>query len=80
MEFYNKPGDYDAINYIPHSESHGTKELWKTFWLLLGITLFDFMIYFVMPTSGYRNFIFIFLDWSRLTLLWVLSCTLSMRK
>ena len=60
MEFYNKPGDYDAINYIPHTESHGTKELWKTFWLLLGITLFDYMIYFVMPTSGYRNFIFIF--------------------
>ena len=37
MEFYNKPGEYDAINYIPHTESHGTKELWKTFWLLLGL-------------------------------------------
>jgi cytochrome c oxidase subunit 4 len=60
MEFYNKPGDYDAINYIPHTESHGTKELWKTFWLLLGITVLDFVIYFVMPASGWRNFIFIF--------------------
>lgn len=60
MEFYTKPGDYDAINYIPHAESHGTKELWKTFWLLLGITVLDFAIYFAMPASGLRNTIFIF--------------------
>jgi cytochrome c oxidase subunit 4 len=60
MEFYNKPGDYDAINYIPETHSHGTKELWRTFWLLLGITLLDFIIYFVMPHTAFRNFIFIF--------------------
>jgi len=60
MEFYTKPGEYDAINYVPHTESHGTKELWKTFWLLLGITVLDFVIYFVMGPSGFRNFIFIF--------------------
>jgi cytochrome c oxidase subunit IV len=60
MEFYNKPGEYDAINYIPPAESHGTKELWRTFWILLGITVLDFIIYFVMPHTGFRNFIFIF--------------------
>lgn len=60
MEFYTKPGDYDPINYVPHTESHGTSELWKTFWLLLGITIFDFVIYFVLDPSGWRNFIFIF--------------------
>jgi cytochrome c oxidase subunit 4 len=60
MEFYTKPGDYDAINYIPEAQSHGTKELWRTFWLLLGITILDFIIYFVMPASGIRNLIFIF--------------------
>lgn len=60
MEFYTKPGEYDAINYVPHTESHGTKELWRTFWLLLGITVLDFVIYFVMGPSGFRNFIFIF--------------------
>ena len=60
MEFYNKPGDYDAINYIPKGESHGTKELWKTFWILLGIKIFHFAIYFAMDPSGWRNFIFIF--------------------
>lgn len=59
MEFHSKPGEYDAMNYIPHTESHGTKELWKTFWLLLGITILDFVIYFVMGPSGFRNFIFI---------------------
>ena len=60
MDFHVKPGEYDAINYIPHTESHGTKELWRTFWLLLGITILDFVIYFVMPATGLRNFIFIF--------------------
>ncbi len=60
MDFHVKPGEYDAINYIPHTESHGTKELWRTFWLLLGITILDFVIYFVMPSTGLRNFIFIF--------------------
>ncbi|MFZ9755930.1 MAG: cytochrome C oxidase subunit IV family protein [Bacteroidia bacterium] len=60
MDFHVKPGEYDAINYVPHTESHGTKELWRTFWLLLGITVLDFVIYFVMPATGLRNFIFIF--------------------
>ncbi|MBL7900878.1 MAG: cytochrome C oxidase subunit IV family protein [Bacteroidia bacterium] len=60
MEFYTKPGDYDAINYIPHTESHGTKELWRTFWILLGITVLDFGIYFAMSPSMFKNIIFIF--------------------
>ena len=60
MDFYTKPGDYDAINYIPHGESHGTKELWRVFFILLGITILDFGIYFYMPPSGWRNAIFIF--------------------
>jgi len=59
MEFHTKPGEYDPITYVPHNESHGTKELWKTFWLLLGITILDFIIYFVMGPSGLRNVIFI---------------------
>ena len=63
MEFYTKPGDYDAINYVPHTESHGTKELWKTFWILLGITILDFILYFSMANPEIkmlRNIIFIF--------------------
>jgi cytochrome c oxidase subunit IV len=60
MDFHTKPGEYDAINYVPHTESHGTKELWRVFLILLGITIFDFVIYFVMDASGWRNFIFIF--------------------
>ena len=59
MDFPTKPGEYDPINYVPHTDSHGTKELWKTFWILLGITVLDFVIYFVMPASGLRNVIFI---------------------
>jgi cytochrome c oxidase subunit IV len=60
MEFYSKPGDYDAINYAPHTESHGTKQLWRVFLILLGITIFDFAIYFALDPSGWRNAIFIF--------------------
>lgn len=60
MEFYSKPGEYDAINYTPHTESHGTKELWRVFLILLGITILDFGIYFAMDPSGWRNAIFIF--------------------
>ena len=62
MEFYNKPGEFDAINYVPHTESHGTKELWKTFWILLGITILDFILYFSMASPDIkmlRNIIFI---------------------
>ena len=64
MEFYTKPGDYDAINYMPHTESHGTKELWRTFWILLGITILDFILYFSMTSPDIkmlRNIIFIFM-------------------
>lgn len=60
MEFYSKPGEYDPITYVPHTESHGTKELWRVFLILLGITILDFGIYFAMNPSGFRNFIFIF--------------------
>jgi cytochrome c oxidase subunit IV len=64
MEFYSKPGEYDAINYIPHTESHGTKELWRTFWILLAITILDFILYFTLTSESVhmtRNIIFIFM-------------------
>ncbi len=64
MDFYTKPGEYDAINYVPHTESHGTKELWRTFWILLGITILDFILYFTMTSESVhmaRNIIFIFM-------------------
>jgi cytochrome c oxidase subunit IV len=58
--FAHTSGEYDPITYVPHTESHGTKELWRTFWLLLGITILDFILYFSMPPSMFRNSIFIF--------------------
>ncbi len=45
-----------------HNNEHGAltkKTIWATFWLLLAITVIDFAIYFMMPASGIRNFIFI---------------------
>jgi cytochrome c oxidase subunit 4 len=58
--FHHTPGEYDPITYVPHTESHGTKELWRTFWILLGITILDFILYFTMPPGLFRNVVFIF--------------------
>jgi cytochrome c oxidase subunit IV len=52
-------GEYIPETYIPHAESHGTKSLWRTFWLLLAITIVDFIIYFVAPASLFRNIVFV---------------------
>lgn len=52
-------GAYIPETYIPEPELHGTKELWKTFWILFGITVVDFVIYFTMDASMMRNIIFI---------------------
>ena len=41
-----------------HVES-GTKTIWKTFWILLGITILDFILYFTLPATTFRNWLFI---------------------
>jgi cytochrome c oxidase subunit 4 len=58
---HNTPteGNYIPETYIPHPESHGTKSLWRTFWILLGITIIDFIIYFMAGASMFRNIVFI---------------------
>ncbi len=54
--------EYIPETYVPKAASHGTKELWKTFYLLLFITVIDFIIYFSWP-AGWpimgRNIVFI---------------------
>lgn len=52
-------GGYIPETYIPHPESHGTGSLWRTFWILLGITIVDFIIYFAFGASMARNIVFI---------------------
>lgn len=52
-------GEYIPETYVPAPEMHGTKELWKVFWILLAITVVDFIIYFAMGASMLRNIIFI---------------------
>jgi len=53
--------EYDPITYVPHVESNGTKEIWRTLIILGLLTAVDIILYFVMPLSGLRNFIFIVL-------------------
>lgn len=52
-------GEYIPETYIPHAESHGTKSLWRTFWILLLITVVDFIIYFAADASLFRNIVFV---------------------
>lgn len=52
-------GEYIPETYIPHTESHGTKKLWKTFWILSLITVIDFVIYFTFGPSMARNITFV---------------------
>jgi len=53
-------GEYIPETYVPHAESHGTKGLWFIFWVLLGITVVDFIFYFAMEPGLVRNIIFVF--------------------
>ncbi len=67
MSHHNTPVDihdeenYDPTVWVPKAHSHGTKGLWKTFWVLLALTIADVILYFTMPPSMGRNVLFIFL-------------------
>ncbi|NUM32089.1 MAG: cytochrome C oxidase subunit IV family protein [Bacteroidetes bacterium] len=56
----NKIENYDPITFVPQTESHGTKDIWKTLIILSLITVLDIILYFVMPVSMFRNVVFIF--------------------
>ena len=51
--------NYDPTVYVPKAHSHGTKDIWLKFWILLGLTVIDVVLYFAMPPSMARNIIFI---------------------
>ena len=51
--------NYDPTVWVPKVESHGTKELWSRFWILLVLTVVDVVAYFAIPPSMGRNIFFI---------------------
>lgn len=51
--------NYDPTVWVPKVHSHGTKDIWVKFWILLGLTILDIILYFFMPPSFARNIIFI---------------------
>lgn len=51
--------NYDPTVWVPKAHSHGTKDIWIKFWILLGLTVLDIVLYFFMPPSFARNIIFI---------------------
>ncbi|MBO6517332.1 MAG: cytochrome C oxidase subunit IV family protein [Bacteroidia bacterium] len=65
MAHHNTPVDihdeenYDPTVWVPKAHSHGTKGLWKTFWILLILTILDVVFYFKMDPSMNRNILFI---------------------
>ncbi|MFM9944572.1 MAG: cytochrome C oxidase subunit IV family protein [Bacteroidia bacterium] len=61
MQSDNK-NEYIPETYIPHVESNGTKEIWRTLVILSILTVVDIVLYFSMPPwGGFRNFTFIVL-------------------
>jgi len=52
-------GEYIPETYIPQAVSHGTKSLWRTFWVLAFVTVIDFAIYFIAHPGMPRNITFI---------------------
>ena len=57
----NNSNAYIPETYVPHVESHGTKGIWKTFWILFALTIIDVVFYFTIPPNMIRNTIFIVL-------------------
>jgi cytochrome c oxidase subunit IV len=53
--------NYDPTVWVPKAHSHGTRALWKTFWLLLALTIIDVVLYFLMDPGMSRNVTFIIL-------------------
>jgi cytochrome c oxidase subunit IV len=53
--------NYDPTVWVPKAHSHGTRDIWIKFWILLGLTLIDVVFYFAMAPSLGRNWLFIFL-------------------
>ncbi len=53
--------NYDPTVWVPEVHSHGTKDIWIKFWILLGLTIIDIVLYFGMAPSLWRNAIFIVL-------------------
>ena len=51
--------NYDPIVWVPKPHSHGTKALWRTFWILFFITILDIFLYFRMDPGMARNITFI---------------------
>ncbi|MBP6301811.1 MAG: cytochrome C oxidase subunit IV family protein [Bacteroidia bacterium] len=46
---------------INPDQPHGTKDIWKTFWILFILTIVDIAFYFAVSPSMFRNWVFIFL-------------------
>jgi cytochrome c oxidase subunit IV len=36
-------------------------QIWRTFWILLGFTIVDIALYFILPSNMGKNILFIFL-------------------
>jgi cytochrome c oxidase subunit IV len=54
--------EYDPTIYIPETHSHGTKEVWRCFWILFLLTIADVIIYFAwQPPNTMRHITFILL-------------------
>lgn len=54
---------HEATEHLEHTESPSDMKakIWRTFWILLVLTIVDIGFYFAFPPSIYRNYLFIVL-------------------
>lgn len=57
----NNTNNYIPETYVPHVESHGTRGIWVTFFIMSFLTIIDIVLYFWIDPSMIRNTIFIVL-------------------
>jgi cytochrome c oxidase subunit IV len=52
-----------TTEHLEHTESPSDMkaQIWRTFWILLGFTLVDIALYFILPQNMLRNWVFIIL-------------------
>lgn len=51
--------NYDPTVWVPKAHSHGTKDIWRVFWILAVLTIADIILYFTLPPSMARNLVFV---------------------
>lgn len=53
----------EHVEHLEHTEAPANmkQQIWRTFWILLALTIVDIVLYFILPTGMPKNTLFIVL-------------------